>query len=208
MKLISAFFVVIKEIIKVLLKIFIPIFIVVTILVIIKIIYRYKKYGKREFDVFRKHNNTKFSDIVIDIIKKIDSNAYYLEKDNLYSDIVLINSTGIYLLKIMNYKGLITGTRNEKIMKNKVKRNIELDLENPFYYIEEDKNKILNIDNTLIIHTLLITSNTVNVNIDSVSKEEVISLQNLYYSMENYLKNNQIYDEKYISEIKNKVSII
>ena len=205
MNLIDATLIVIKEIIKTVFKILTPIFIVIFILVVIKIIYRYKKYGKAEFDVFKKHEKTKFSDIIINIIKKIDNNAQCIEKENLYSDIVLVNNTGIYLLKIIKYKGLVNGKRSEKILKNKVKRNIEIEVENPFYYLEKDKNKILNIDNNLTINTILITSNTVNININNVNKNEIISLQSFYYTMENYLKKQSIYDDTCINKIIKKI---
>lgn len=208
MNVINALFIVINQIIKAVLKIFTPIFIILIILVAIKIIYRYKKYGKKEFDIFRKREMTKFSDIIINIIKKIDNKILYIEKDNLYSDIVLITNTGIYLLKIMQHKGLIFGKRNEKTLNNKLKNNIEIEIENPFYYMEEDKNTILSIDNNLKIYQIVITNNVVNINIDNVDKEEIISLQKFYYKIENYLKQKKIYEEEYVRNLLDKIDNI
>lgn len=205
MNLIISILDVLELFIKTIFKIFTPIFIIIFVLIVFKIIYRYKKYGKSEFSVFKTHEKAKFIDIVIDIIKKIDIKAKLIQNNNLYSDIVLVNKTGIYLLKVIKFHGLINGKRTDKTLTNKIKNNIEEKIDNPFYYLEKDKDKILNIDNSLVIHTILVINNNVSIIIDNVNQKEIINLQNFYYTMENYLKSKSIYNEEEINKIINSI---
>jgi len=197
-----------SEILKIILKIILPFIIIIVICIISKIIYRYKKYGKVEFSAFKKREKIKFSDIVKNMIKKIEDKITIIENDNLYSDMIVVTESGIFLIKVIKYQGLIIGKRKEKKLKNKLKKDIIKEIDNPFYYLEIDKNKILKIDEKLQINTILVTSNNVNININDVNKEEVISLQNFYYTMEKNVIHKKIYTEEQKNEISKKINNI
>lgn len=201
MNAVEAFSIFLIEFIKVVFRILAPIFIIISILIIIKILLRYRKYGKVEFDVFRKRKDTKFSDIIINMIEKIDNQAIYWEPDNLYADFVLATASGFYLLKIVKYQGFISGERQKNQVQNRVKTSTVIDRENPFYYLDQDKNKIMNLDCSLKVKTILVTNNHVNISINHVPKEEVLNLQNFYYEMLNHLKKSKIYSKEYIENI-------
>ena len=101
----------------------------------------------------------------------------------------------------MKYQGAVTGEKNSKTLKNKVKEKIEKEVDNPFYYLENDKNILLGLDNNLQIKTILITNSGVNISIDNVSKNQIYNVANFYYMMENDLKGTKIYDKLYLESL-------
>lgn len=198
MNTINAFLLVFKTIIEVILKVLSPIFIVIMIWIIVSIIYRYKKYGITEFNIFKKREKTKFIDIVLSMLDKIEGYRKVYKPENFYADLVIIDKTGIYLLKLIKYVGMVTGNRKDKKLKNQVKLNEVLDIDNPFFYLDRDLTKI---DNTLNVKLVLVTSNIANVRINGVSKEESLILKDFYYYMEHTFKQGGPYDKEKINEI-------
>ena len=77
----------------------------------------------------------------------------------------------------------------------------EKQVDNPFYYLENDKNILLGLDNNLQIKTILITNSGVNISIDNVSKNQIYNVANFYYMMENDLKGTKIYDKLYLESL-------
>lgn len=175
-----------------------PIILLTIFWILIKIIYRYKKYGMVEFNVFKKREETKFIDIILSMLDKIEGYRKVYKPSNLYADLVIIDKTGIYLLKLIKYVGIVTGNRNNLKLKNQIKLKQIIDIDNPFYYLDKDISKI---EKTLNIKTILVTSNTVNVNIDKVSKEECIMLKDFYYYLDHIFKQEGIYDKEKINNI-------
>ena len=135
----SAVVAAISSFIMAILKVLLPIGIVVLIMIAFKIIYRYRKYGKSEFRAFQKTDNIKFTDMIKCMINEINEFKIIIEETSLYSDLLVLSETGIYLIKIMKYQGAVTGEKNSKTLKNKVKEKIEKEVDNPFYYLENDK---------------------------------------------------------------------
>lgn len=197
----SAVVVAISSFIMAILKVLLPIGIVVLIMIAFKIIYRYRKYGKSEFRAFQKTDNIKFTDMIKCMINEINEFKIIIEETSLYSDLLVLSETGIYLIKIMKYQGAVTGEKNSKTLKNKVKEKIEKEVDNPFYYLENDKNILLGLDNNLQIKTILITNSGVNISIDNVSKNQIYNVANFYYMMENDLKGTKIYDKLYLESL-------
>lgn len=170
------------------LKIFSPIIIVILLWIFIKMIYRYKKYGKKYFSTFKKYEMVKISDIIKSEVKKIENDVLFVENKFYYCDLIIISKSGIYLIKTNNYDGIITGKRNDKTLNNTVKVDLIKQIENPFYNLDVDKKDISLRLNISIIKCILVTNNNVNININDVIKDEIISVQNLYYKMEKLLK--------------------
>ena len=197
----SAVVVAISSFIMAILKVLLPIGIVVLIMIAFKIIYRYHKYGKSEFRAFQKTDNIKFTDMIKCMINEINEFKIIIEETSLYSDLLVLSETGIYLIKSMKYQGAVTGDKNSKTLKNKVKEKIEKEVDNPFYYLENDKNILLGLDNNLQIKTILITNSGINISIDNVSKNQIYNVANFYYMMENDLKGTKIYDKLYLESL-------
>ena len=135
------------------------------------------------------------------MINEINEFKIIIEETSLYSDLLVLSETGIYLIKIMKYQGAVTGEKNSKTLKNKVKEKIEKEVDNPFYYLENDKNILLGLDNNLQIKTILITNSGINISIDNVSKNQIYNVANFYYMMENDLKGTKIYDKLYLESL-------
>ncbi|MEG2028409.1 MAG: hypothetical protein RR050_00865, partial [Bacilli bacterium] len=182
-----------------------PIVLILTVLIGIKILYRYKKYGYLEFDVFRKRETTKFIEIILMMLDKINGYRKIINVSNLYADLTIIDKTGLYLIKLIKYEGSVNGVRNDLILKNRLKVNVIKDIANPFYYLEQDKQKLLKIDENLEIKTILVTSNISQVNIQNVSKEECLILKDFYFVMEHNFSKTQIYDNNEINKLYKKI---
>lgn len=200
MKLFEAIIVTLISFVTTTLKILFPIIIIILLIIFFKLIHRYRKYGRSDFDTFKKRENIKFIDMMICMINEINEFKIIINGDNLYADLIVLSETGIYLIKVMKYQGIITGEKSDAKLKNKIKRK-EIEIDNPFYHLENDKNKLLLIDNSLEIKTILVTNSGVNIRINNVLKNQIYNIADFYYMFENDLKNTKIYDKLYLEKL-------
>lgn len=189
---------VIREFLLIFFNLLWPILLIFSVLIIIKVIYQYKKFGSVIFNL--KSKETKFTDMFLFIIDKFEGYRKVFKSDKFYADFIIVDKTGLYLIKLIKYDGIIYGKRNEKTLKNKIKLD-EVIIDNPFYLLDKEK-KILNYD----IKTILVTSNIVSANIDGVTKKEFVNYKNLYFVMKDYFSDKEIYDKKEIDKIYKEIS--
>lgn len=201
MNFIIAIIIFILSFVTLVLRVLFLILILTLIIIIFKLIIRNKKFRKSEFRIFQKNEKTKYIDIIKCMIKKNKIFTIIIENKKIYTDLIVLSETGIYLLKIEKLKGNVTGSKNDLKLKVRISEKIEKETDNPFYYLEKDKEKILLIDNKLIVKTILITNNGVNLLIDNINKNQIYNIANFYYMIENDLKKTKIYDRKYLEKL-------
>jgi len=182
-----------------------PIILIWATYILVKLIYFYQKYGYLEFDLVEKRPITKFSDLILMMLDKVKGYKKIYKPDNLYTDIIIIDKTGLYLLKLIKFQGVIVGDRKETILTNQINLNETIEIDNPFYLLDLDRQKLLEINPNLAIKIGLVTSNTVNIKVNKVSKEEVFFLKDFYFKMENHLKQTRIYKNKEIKDLYKKI---
>lgn len=205
MNLDSAIFTTIIALLNQVMKLLIPIILLIVVWVLFKILYNYFKYGKVEFDVFRKKEVTKTSDLVINMLNNIEGKRKIYFLKNFYSDLIIIDKTGLYLLKIIKYNGYLIGDVKDKKLLNKINLKEEEEIDNPLILLEKDKELL---DSNLIIKTILVTSNTVNIQITNLGYYKIVKLKDFYFTFSNLFKGKNIYNELEIKNIYNQIKAI
>lgn len=205
MSLDSALLTTLLELLKQTIKLLIPIILIIIIWIVFKIVYNYFKYGKVEFDVFRKKEVTKTSDLVINMLNNIEGKRIVYFLKNMYSDLVIIDKSGIYLLKIVKYNGYLIGDINSKKLLNKINLKEEVEVDNPLILLDKDKELL---DSKLVIKTILVTSNTVNIKIEDLKENKIVKLKDFYFTFSALFKDKEVYNDLEIKKIYNQIKAI
>ena len=185
----------------------IPLVFILIVYIIGLIIYRYKRFGISEFRIFQHQKEpVKFSDMILYMLGKIPGYRRIIQNNKMYSDMILIDESGVYLLKMVKYNGSVRGKRTDEQLQNQIGPNRSSNISNPFYLFEQDKLKLRQISSTIEISTILVTNNNCSFIVDNVNQNEVISLQNFYYQMGNVLKDKKILTQEEILKLQEQLN--
>ena len=181
----------------------IPLVFILIVYIIGLIIYRYKRFGISEFRIFQHQKEpVKFSDMILYMLGKIPGYRRIIQNNKMYSDMILIDESGVYLLKMVKYNGSVRGKRTDEQLQNQIGPNRSSNISNPFFLFEQDKLKIKQLCPMIEISTILVTNNNCSFIVDNVNQNEVISLQNFYYQMGNVLKDKKIFSQEEILKLQ------
>lgn len=134
--------------------------IIIIIMILIKLIYHYIKYGYIGFGVFSVKGNVAFKkDLLLLMIDKVPGYRKIINTKEYKSDMIMFDQSGIYLFKIFDKEGLVSGKYNNKnlILKNG-KDNEEL-IENPYLGLKEDGKKVASKYDGVKIKKYIVISN-------------------------------------------------
>jgi len=185
----------------------IPIVIILIVYIIGLIIYRYKRFGISEFRIFQHQKEpVKFSDMILYMLGKIPGHRRIIQNKKMYADMILIDESGVYLLKMMKYNGSVRGKRTDEQLQNQIGPNRSSNIQNPFFLFEQDKLKLKQLCPTIEISTILVTNNNCSFLVDDVNQKEVISLQNFYYQMGNVLKDKKIFTQEEVLKLQDQLN--
>ena len=187
----------------------IPIVIILIFYIVGLIVYRYKRFGISEFRIFIPQKEpVKFSDMILFMLGKIPGYRRIIQNKKMYADMIVIDESGIYLLKMLKIQGVVTGNREEEFAYNCIKVNTTKTIPNPFYLLDKDVEQLKTIYNDVTFSTILVTNNTCSIQEANVSKKETILLQDFYYTMKHQFESKKIFSEQQINEIFNKLNTI
>ncbi|MDD3187323.1 MAG: hypothetical protein PHD02_02480 [Bacilli bacterium] len=202
MSFISSILLFLKTFLEMTFKALLPVIILIAIWIIGKILYRYFRYGIKEFDFLKKRESTKAIDLVLNMLANIPGKRKVFKPNNLKSDLVVLDKTGIYLFKIVRYKGYVIGERKDLELENKITLTKIENVENPFITLDKDKEDILKIDKSLKVNEVLIVNNISTIKIKGIHEGEYIYLKNFYYHFKILFDKEEVYSEDKIKEIK------
>lgn len=118
-----------------------PVIIIVLVLTGIKVFLDYKKYGKKVFSSFRKTEDINIFRKSLEIsIKNLDS--YYRIIDIDENNFILILESGIYVLNLCDYQGMITGDIKDRLLTLKANTENEEKLNNPVFVVRKTKEEL------------------------------------------------------------------
>jgi len=185
----------------------IPLVFILIVYIIGLIIYRYKRFGISEFRIFQHQKEpVKFSDMILYMLGKIPGHRRIIQNKKMYADMILIDESGVYLLKMMKYNGSVRGKRTDEQLQNQIGPNRSSNIQNPFFLFEQDKLKLKQLCPTIEISTILVTNNNCSFLVDDVNQKEVISLQNFYYQMGNVLKDKKIFTQEEVLKLQDQLN--
>ena len=102
----------------------IPLVFILIVYIIGLIIYRYKRFGISEFRIFQHQKEpVKFSDMILYMLGKIPGYRRIIQNNKMYSDMILIDESGVYLLKMVKYNGSVRGKRTDEQLQNQIGPN-------------------------------------------------------------------------------------
>ena len=181
-------------------KSLLPIVIIILVITIIKIVFDYIKYGKKAFFVFDKKEDI---NIKQESLKMLVDNlgAYYkLIQDN--NIIILILESGIYVIYLLDYDGMISGNiKDEKLIfgKNTSKERL---IDNPIFILKAKINEIKEKTNYDSKGYILIKRGSFN--ILNRTDIEIISIKSFYYHFSKLIKDKKLNIEE-INKIYEKI---
>lgn len=183
-------------------RMFLPLFIVIIIYTIAKIIYRCSKYGYKSFNVFKKRNSINYKqELLFFMLTKLNGYRKIITLKKLNSHIVVIDETGIYLLQIFDYDGLVYGEVNENYLLKKMIDHEPLKINNPFPMIEKDKDMLLKTLGPINIYKYIIVNNACILDTKYYGDTKVVYFKDFYHKIELPLKNNKkIYSKNDINK--------
>lgn len=117
--------------------------IIIIIMILFKLMYHYIKYGYIGFGIFSSKGNIAFKkDLVLLMIDKVPGYRKIINPKCCKSDLIMFDQSGIYLFKLFDKEGLVSGKFNDKnlILKNS-KDNEEL-INNPYLGLNEDEKTV------------------------------------------------------------------
>lgn len=122
-------------------SVFIPIIIIVLVLTSIKIFIDYKKYGKKVFSSFKKREDINIFKKTLEIsIKSLNSYFRIIDIDK--NTFILILESGIYVINLCDYQGMITGNIKDDKLTLKANTENEEKLDNPVFVVKKHIEKL------------------------------------------------------------------
>lgn len=167
-------------IIKNFLKIIFPVVLSIIILVIINVIINYDKYGRSVFRIFRKKSNPDYYDnLIFSTINHVKGNRKTIQLKNLFSDYLIIDEKGIFLLLLINESGVLSGDLESKYLNLKTSAKI-MEIKNPYILVNEDLKKIYDKTGLKKIKPLIITKNDCIINLNTKDDIQFVKMEKLY----------------------------
>lgn len=179
-----------------------PILIVVLILTLIKVWIDYKKYGKKIFSPFKKHKDINIFEKTLEMSIKNLNSYYKIIKLN-DSNFILLIESGIYVINLCNYEGMITGNVNAAKLVLKANTASQEKLDNPVFLVQEIIKKLnQKIENKIDGYVLLKKGCLFSV----LNRTDIkIIPANAFYYHFSKLISDKIYDEKQIDSLYEKI---
>lgn len=183
-------------------RMILPFLIVIIIYIVGKAIYRYFKYGYKEFNIFKKRNSLNYKqELLFFMLSKLNGYRKIITLKELNSHIAVIDETGIYLLYIFNYDGLIYGNTSDNYLSKKSIDHQILKISNPFFVIEKDKNIILKKLGPINVYKYIVINNTCILDVIHDNTISVVYFKDFFHKIELPLKNNKkIYNKNDINK--------
>lgn len=184
-------------------KIITPIVLFVAFLVLIKIFYQYQKYGHSIFSVFHKRKPFHFSKEFLFLnIDRLTCYKKLAEWRGVSSDFVMVTTTGIYLFYIFDYPGMIMGTcQAEKLQLKKRHNSPVIDIENPFFLLTQDEERIKSLFPNVVIEKILVLNDECSFNILYKEDIKVTRYYKLFYLLEGMTKQKDSYNKKEVDQM-------
>ncbi|MBE6144130.1 MAG: hypothetical protein E7169_00955 [Firmicutes bacterium] len=179
-----------------------PIIIIVLVLTIIQILINYIKYGGKIFDVFKKRKSINITYDSLEIIIKNLKVYYKLIKIN-NGQVILLLESGIYVLYILDYNGIITGDIKKDTLVLKANTENQQKIANPVYVINNQIKKLEKIVNENIKGYVLLKKGCL-FSVLNRTDIKVIPANAFYYHFSKFIKNKKL-SKKQIDEIYEKI---
>lgn len=175
-----------------------PIIIIVLIITLIKILIDYKKYGKKVFSLVKKNKNINITKQNLELsIKNLKSYYKLIRIDE--KNLILILESGIYVIHLFEYDGLVSGDIDSKTINIREKTRAKKEVINPVYIVKDIINKLKEkVDDNINAYILL--KNGCVFSILNRTNIKIISVNAFYYHLSK-LNNNKKYDKNKIDEI-------
>ena len=182
-----------SPVLYIVIKIFLPIVIFVMIITTINILYKYSKYKSKLFPNFKKAQNPNYQrDIIVNSIEEISGYRKVIKLINYYSDLLIIDETGLYLVLYYNQAGTLKGFMNNKKLTLKRSEYSYMDISNPFKMILEDEKKLTKKFGINITKKYIIFNNNCNVQVQGIKDIETVFLRNFNLALKKELNSNDI----------------
>ena len=181
-------------------KSLLPIVIIILVITIIKIVFDYIKYGKKAFSVFAKKEDINIKQESLKML--VDGLDIYYKMIQNNDTIILILESGIYVIYLLDYDGMISGNiKDEKLIfgKNTSKQRL---IDNPIYVLKAKINVIKEKTNYDSKGYILIKQGSFNVL--NRTDIEIISIKSFYYHFSKLIKNKKLSIEE-INKIYEKI---
>jgi hypothetical protein len=168
----------------------------------IKIIYRYYKYGYKEFNFVKKPNSVNYKqELLFFMLEKIEGYRKIIVLNELNSNVVIIDKTGIYLVYIYNHDGVIIGNYDDQNLVVKASKKERTKLENPYKKIEEDMNLLQDKFPISDLRPNIIINNTCILDVKYQGLIQKIYVKEFFYKFDlAFKKNPKIYDKETIDK--------
>ncbi len=168
-----------------------------------KVIHNSKKCAKDSlFRVFqqRPEENEQLNLVEFILNKEVSKSAIFRFDKEI---IVCLTQSGVYLLKVLDYTGQITGGENKPTFQ--LSGKFASLIPNFFLELEELEGKLKNNIAHLTIKKLIVKKETCIIDVPYSSEHQIIGINNLYYTFQNMNKE-RYYTEDQLLEIQNSIT--
>lgn len=170
-----------------LLSIFAYVILFIVIIMIIKIIFQYRKYGKKIFKIYKKHDKVSTIDLIKPLIDKMNG---YKKIVMIKNGLILVNSYGISVIVALKYdSGRIEGNLTDEKWLITTKDQIKIEIDNPFIIKEN-------------ITPFMVSHYRTTYKLYGV---KTVTIESLLFFLEK--NDTPIYDAKQIDELYEKVKV-
>lgn len=163
--------------------------IIIIILILIKIVYHYVKYGYIGFGVFSVKGNIDYKkDLILLMIDKVPGYRKIINAKNYNSDLIMFDQSGIYLFKIFDQEGLVSGKCNNKNLILKKGKDSEELIDNPYIVLRDDEKELTLKYEEIKIKKYVVISNMCIFDFEEDDKIHLISLGKFAHEMKRVTK--------------------
>lgn len=171
--------------------------IVIIIMILVKIMYHYIKYGYVGFGVLSVGGNVAFKkDLILLMIEKVPGYRKILNAKKYKSDMIMFDQSGIYLFKIFDREGLVSGKSNNKHLILKKGKDSEELIDNPYQVFKDDEKKIISKYEEVKIKKYIVISNMCIFDLEEDDDVRLISLGKFAHEMKKATKSKKYTKEE------------
>lgn len=157
-----------------------PIIIFVIILILTKIIFNYRRFGGSLFSIFKQKTRGNYhDDLIMSTIDNVKGIRKTIHLKNLFSNYLIIDEKGLFLLYYYNDNGILRGNINNEYLEIKTLETINK-VKNPFFLIKEDLTKIKQKIITKKIVPLIITNTDCIMAVEGYTDIDFVKIDRLY----------------------------
>ena len=175
---------------------------------IIKIFYRYKKYGYKEFSFFKKHNSINYKqEMLFFMLDKMNGYRKIFTLKNLHSHIIIMDTTGLYIIYIFNYSGIVTGEVGDESFAKKTANHELMPIDNPYTAMAEDEKMIKEKLGQISVYKYIILSNGCLLTGKNDGVTQRVYFKDFFYKMDTSFKANpQVFTKDQVNNYFNLIN--